>query len=80
MTTLEPVSTASAHPYAMARSERFTEDGIPYIACGISYCNGEVLLEDVSSNANLVSKVVEVFNLCELPPERLKQTVLKLIP
>lgn len=68
------------HPYALATSERFTEDGAPYIACGISNHSGEVLLEDVSSNATLVSKAVDLFNLCGLPPERLKQTILDLIP
>ena len=80
MTPLEPVNAEPARLYAVVTSERTTEDGTPYTACGISYLSGETRLDDVSCNTRLVDKMVELFNLCELPLERLKLAVLTLIP
>lgn len=36
--------------------------------------------DDISPNLGLVSKMAELFNLCELPPERMKQAIVALLP
>ena len=44
-------------------------DGLAAETCG-----------DISSNAGLVGKMVELFNLCELPPDRMKRVIIDLLP
>lgn len=77
------VEKGNAQFYTLVRDECRSEDNILYTAYGIDYhsSNGvQVHLGDVSCEEPLVSKMVEMFNICELPPDRLKSAVLALLP
>lgn len=77
------VENGNVRAYALVKEDRRNEDHVSYTAYGIDYhgANGvQAYISDVSSEESLVSKMVELFNLCELPPERLKSAVLALLP
>lgn len=74
--------SASSECYAMVSSTR-TLDGSTYTAYGIARNDPggtPMQVEDISCNELLVARLVEVFNLCELPVDRLKQTIVDLLP
>lgn len=70
--------------YVLTVSERKTCDQIPYTAYGLSFRapDGHTVrcLEDISTSRQLVDKMAELFTLCQLPRERLIQTVTCLLP
>lgn len=71
-------------PYTLTESQQATDEDLRYTAYGIDLCDpkGDLTerLQDVSCNRDMVNKMVELFNLCGLPSERFKTTVLSLLP
>lgn len=69
--------------YVLTSSNRATEDNIPYTAYGIglSTATGTIaLLQDISCKEEIVHQMIDMFNACTLPMERLKATVICLLP
>lgn len=77
--TLEQVALG----YSVTPRRQFELEGVPYHAYGLSYRGPdgvERLLEDISEDFAVVSKMAELFNLCQLPPDRLAEAVESLLP
>lgn len=77
------MENGNAQFYTLTTEERRNEDHVLYTAYGIDYhgVNGvQAHIGDISSEERLVSKLVELFNLCDLSPDRLKSAVLALLP
>ena len=53
------------------------------LSYGIAYHGADgqqIVLEDISCNQEFVSKMAELFTLCQLPPDRFKRAVIELLP
>ena len=53
------------------------------LSYGIAYHGADgkqIVLEDISCNQEFVSKMAEIFTLCQLPPDRFKRAVIELLP
>lgn len=69
--------------YTLSQSTHENEDSVQYISYGIDYyaTSGSVEhVRDISCNKTLVAKMVEMFNLCALPSNRLKHIITDLLP
>ena len=66
--------------YEMIHSKH-TLDDTPYISHGIK-CHGPsgTKIEDISTNERMVSQMVKLFNVCELPADPLERVVVELLP
>lgn len=68
--------------YTLVSSPRSLE-GRSYMGYGIA-ANGldgdPVQIEDISCSQDLVGKMVDLFNFCQLPQARLRQAVTDLLP
>ena len=69
-----------APPHYEMVSQQYDEFYTVYgMVCSVGGLSVETC-EDISSHAGLVGKMVELFNLCELPPDRMKRVIFDLIP
>lgn len=71
-------------PYTLTKAEKLTEDHTRYTAYGIdandARGNAVARISDVSCDARMVKKMIDLFNTCRLPPDRLQHTVSELLP
>lgn len=77
------VIVAVEQSYSLVSSLKTTCDHIPYTAYGIAYHGPDgtqMRIDDVSCDASVVSKMVEMFNVCQLSPDRLREAILALLP
>lgn len=54
-----------------------------HVVHGVSCQMGDIVVDrcgDISTSAGVVGKMVELFNLCELPPERMRNVIAELLP